>query len=192
MKRVFLLATALVTGLTGCSSAPETTGALYLLPKAETKTSNQMSVAERPLLVIRPAQLASYLNDNSIVYRTSDTQIVQAKRHQWAQSISEQITQRVVAELRQKQSDYWPVEMNNLLDQSGESKLQLTLNKFNGSYQGNAEIEGEWLLIEASGNIVRSSQIKILMPLQDEGYDALVDALSAGLNQLTDDIAAQL
>ncbi|TOB61098.1 PqiC family protein [Vibrio parahaemolyticus] len=192
MKRVFLLATALITGLTGCSSAPEATGALYLLPKAETKTSNQMSVAERPLLVIRPAQLASYLNDNSIVYHTSDTQIVQAKRHQWAQSISEQITQRVVAELRQKQSDYWPVEMNNLLDQSGESKLQLTLNKFNGSYQGNAEIEGEWLLIDASGNIVRSSQIKILMPLQDEGYDALVDALSAGLNQLTDDIAAQL
>ncbi|KIT56529.1 hypothetical protein H336_21025, partial [Vibrio parahaemolyticus EN9701072] len=189
MKRVFLLATALITGLTGCSSAPEATGALYLLPKSETKTSNQMSIAERPLLVIRPAQLASYLNDNSIVYRTSDTQIVQAKRHQWAQSISEQITQRVVAELRQKQSDYWPVEMNNLLDQSGESKLQLTLNKFNGSYQGNAEIEGEWLLIDASGNIVRSSQIKILMPLQDEGYDALVDALSAGLNQLTDDIA---
>ncbi|MDF4796902.1 ABC-type transport auxiliary lipoprotein family protein, partial [Vibrio parahaemolyticus] len=125
MKRVFLLATALITGLTGCSSAPEAAGALYLLPKAETKTSNQMSVAERPLLVIRPAQLASYLNDNSIVYRTSDTQIVQAKRHQWAQSISEQITQRIVAELRQKQSDYWPVEMNNLLDQSGESKLQL-------------------------------------------------------------------
>ncbi|EGR3112882.1 membrane integrity-associated transporter subunit PqiC [Vibrio parahaemolyticus] len=192
MKRVFLLATALVTGLTGCSSAPEATRALYLLPKAETKTSNQMSVAERPLLVIRPAQLASYLNDNSIVYRTSNTQIVQAKRYQWAQSISEQITQRIVAELRQKQSDYWPVEMNNLLDQSGESKLQLSLNKFNGSYQGNAEIEGEWLLIDASGNVVRSSQIKILMPLQDEGYDALVDALSAGLNQLTDDIAAQL
>ncbi len=63
-----------------------------------------MSVAERPLLVIRPAQLASYLNDNSIVYRTSDTQIVQAKRHQWAQSISEQITQRVVAELRQNKA----------------------------------------------------------------------------------------
>ncbi|MDW2105374.1 ABC-type transport auxiliary lipoprotein family protein, partial [Vibrio sp. 1580] len=53
-------------------------------------------------------------------------------------------------------------------------------------------IEGEWLLIDASGNVVRSSQVKIFMPLQDEGYDALVDALSAGLNQLTDDMAAQL
>ncbi|MGL1190560.1 PqiC family protein [Vibrio parahaemolyticus] len=192
MKRVFLLATALVTGLTGCSSAPETTGALYLLPKAEIKTSSQIGVTERPLLVVRPAQLARYLSDNSIVYRTSDTQIVQAKRHQWAQSISEQITQRIVTELRQKQSGYWPVEMNNLLDQSGESRLQLTLKKFNGSYQGNAEIEGEWLLIDANGKIVHSSQIKILMPLQDDGYDALVNALSAGLNQLTDDMAAQL
>ncbi|MGR5235767.1 PqiC family protein [Vibrio alfacsensis] len=189
MKRGLLLISAL---LAGCSSAPEQTGALYLLPEASASMAASRTMAERPLLVVRPVALASYLNDSGIVYRTSETQVVQAKHHQWAYSISEQITQRMIAELRDKQSQYWPVEVNNLLDQSGKNKLQLTLSKFNGSYDGNAEIEGEWLLIGADGKAKSSAPIKISMPLQNEGYDALVDALSIGLNNLTDQIAAQL
>lgn len=189
MKRVFLLVSAL---LAGCSSAPESTGSMYLLPQSESQLPSSAVRSERPLLVVRPVELASYLNNSGIVYRTSESQIIQAKHNQWAQSISEQITQRVIADLRQKQSHYWPVKVHSLLDQSGENKLQLSLNKFNGNYQGNAELEGEWMLIDAEGKVKRRSQIKIIVPLQDEGYDALVNALSAGLNNLTDNIAQQL
>ncbi|MCG9775728.1 ABC-type transport auxiliary lipoprotein family protein, partial [Vibrio diabolicus] len=140
MKRVFFLSIALFVGLTGCSSAPETKGALYLLPKAEPVTLSSSDISQRPTLVVRPVKLASYLNDSGIVYRTSETQVIQARNNQWAHSISEQITQRVVTELRHKQTHYWPTEMNNLLEQNDEAKLQLTLNKFNGSYKGNIEI----------------------------------------------------
>ncbi|MDF5114518.1 ABC-type transport auxiliary lipoprotein family protein, partial [Vibrio parahaemolyticus] len=77
-------------------------------------------------------------------------------------------------------------------DQSGEAKLQLTLNKFNGSYKGNIEIEGEWLLINAEGKVENSAPIQISQPLQDEGYEALVNALSIGLESLTSDIAKHL
>ncbi|WP_319537350.1 ABC-type transport auxiliary lipoprotein family protein [uncultured Vibrio sp.] len=189
MKRVFLLMSAL---LVGCSSAPETTGSVYLLPQTESQGPSSAVVTERPLLVVRPVELASYLDGSGIVYRTSESQIIQAKQNQWAQSISEQITQRIIADLRQKQSHYWPVKVHSLIDQSSENKLQLSLSKFNGNYQGNAELEGEWMLIDANGQVKNRSQVKILMPLQDEGYDALVGALSAGLENLTDNIAQQL
>ncbi|MDK9781404.1 membrane integrity-associated transporter subunit PqiC [Vibrio sp. B172a] len=189
MKRGLLLISAL---LAGCSSAPEDTGALYVLPEASSAKVSDTMIAQRPQLVVRPVELASYLADSGIVYRASETQIIQAKHNQWAHSISEQITTRVIDELRSKQSQYWPVEVNNLLDQSDENKLQLSLSKFNGSYEGNAEIEGEWLLVDANGKVKTSAPVKISMPLQDEGYDALVDALSVGLNNLTDQIAAQL
>nr|WP_319555027.1 ABC-type transport auxiliary lipoprotein family protein [uncultured Vibrio sp.] len=189
MKRVFLLMSAL---LVGCSSAPETTGSVYLLPQTESQGPSSAVVTERPLLVVRPVELASYLDGSGIVYRTSESQIIQAKQNQWAQSISEQITQRIIDDLRQKQSHYWPVKVHSLIDQSSENKLQLSLHKFNGNYQGNAELEGEWMLIDANGQVKNRSQVKILMPLQDEGYDALVSALSAGLNNLTDNIAQQL
>ncbi|MGY0613810.1 PqiC family protein [Vibrio sp. FJH11] len=189
MKRVFLLVSALIAG---CSSAPESTGSMYLLPQSESQLPSSAVMTERPLLVVRPVELASYLNNSGIVYRTSESQIIQAKHNQWAQSISEQITQRVIADLRQKQNHYWPVKVHSLLDQSSENKLQLSLNKFNGNYQGNAELEGEWMLIDAEGKVKRRSQIKTIVPLQDEGYDALVNALSAGLSKLTDNIAQQL
>ncbi|HGS5165923.1 TPA: membrane integrity-associated transporter subunit PqiC [Vibrio harveyi] len=189
MKRGLLLISAL---LAGCSSAPENTGALYVLPEASSAKISDTMIAQRPQLVVRPAQLASYLADSGIVYRTSETKIIQAKHNQWAHSISEQITQRMIDDLRAKQSQYWPVEVNNLLDQSDQSKLQLSLSKFNGSYEGNAEIEGEWLIIDANGKVKNSAPVTIKLHLQDEGYDALVDALSAGLNNLTDQIAAQL
>ena len=189
MKRELLLISAL---LAGCSSAPENSGALYVLPEANSPKVSDAMIALRSQLVVRPVELAGYLTDSGIVYRTSETKIVQAKHYRWAHNISEQITQRVIDELRSKQSQYWPVEVNNLLDQSGGNKLQLSLSKFNGSYQGNAEIEGEWLIIDANGKVKNSAPIKIKMPLQDDGYDALVDALSVGLNNLTDQIAAQL
>ncbi len=189
MKRVFLLVSAL---LVGCSSAPETSNSMYLLPHSGSQTVNSSASTERPLLVIRPVDLASYLNNSGIVYRTSESQVIQAKNNLWAQSISEQITQRVINDLRQKQNHYWPVQVHSLLDQSGETKLQLSLSRFNGNYRGNAEIEGEWMLIDGSGKVKRRAEVKILMPLKEEGYDALVKALSAGLNNLTNNIAQQL
>jgi uncharacterized lipoprotein YmbA len=189
MKCRILLLSAL---LAGCSSAPQNTDALYVLPELGSTTVNNTITVERPQLIVRPVELASYLADSGIVYRTSETQVVQAKHNQWAHSISEQITSRVINEPRTKQAQYWPVEVNNLLDQSNESKLQLSLSKFNGSFKGNAEIEGEWLIIGADGKVKNSAPVKITTPLQDEGYDALVDALSEGLSNLTDQIAAKL
>ncbi|WP_154179960.1 PqiC family protein [Vibrio sp. Vf1514] len=189
MRRIMFLAAAL---LAGCSSAPEITSALYLLPQPESQTQTAEAVTERPLLVVRPVELASYLNNRGIVYRTSESQVIQAKHNQWAQNLSEQITQRVIADLRQKQTHYWPVTVHNLLDQSSDDKLQLSLNKFNGNYQGNTEVEGEWMLIETNGKVKRRAPVKISVPLRDEGYDALVEALAASLDDLTDAIAQQL
>lgn len=188
MRRFFVLISVL---LAGCSSVTDTTQTLYLLPHAEAQAPAPRALANRPLLVVRPVELAGYLNDNGIVYRVTDTQVVQAKHHQWAQNLSEQITQRVITDLRQKQSHYWPVPVHNLLDQRHENKLQLSLNQFNGTYQGNAELAGEWMLIDANGKVIRRSAVNISLPLQNDGYDALVSALSVGLNQLTDNLVQQ-
>ncbi len=189
MKRLFLLIAAL---LTGCSSTPETNSSMYLLPQTETKALSNSSMTERPLLIVRPVELASYLNNSGIVYRTSESQVIEAKNNLWAQNVSEQITQRIINDLRYKQSHFWPVKVHNLLDQNSESKLQVSLTKFNGNYQGNAELEGEWLLIDSNGKVKRRAPVRILIPLQEEGYDALVKALSTGLNNLTNNIAQQL
>ncbi|MEF1213075.1 ABC-type transport auxiliary lipoprotein family protein, partial [Vibrio alginolyticus] len=47
-------------------------------------------------------------------------------------------------------------------------------------------------LINAEGKVENSAPIQISQPLQDEGYEALVNALSIGLESLTSNIAKQL
>ncbi|EKO3536450.1 membrane integrity-associated transporter subunit PqiC [Vibrio fluvialis] len=186
MKMVSLMITIL---LAGCMSASETADTMYLLPETKSQVPNSEVVTQRPLLIVPPVDLASFLDDRGIVFRSSESQIIQAKHNRWAQRLSDQITQRVIDDLRHKQSQYWPVKAGAYLNQRTESKLFLSLSKFNGNYQGNAELEGEWMYIEADGKVKHRSQVKILVPLQGEGYDSLVRALSSGMNTLTDDIA---
>ncbi|RJX73613.1 hypothetical protein DZ860_05105 [Vibrio sinensis] len=186
MKKWLVIA---LLALGGCSSANQSSQ-LYLLPDSQTLT--EQAPKGLPTLVVRPVEFATYLNDSSLVYRTSETQLIQAKQNLWAQSLSKQVTLRVIEQLRAKQHQYWPVMMNPALSQAQQPKLQIQIDRFNGVYTGNAEISGEWMLIDKQGAIQKSASFALLVPLQDEGYPALVDALAKGVNQMTNQIVEQL
>ena len=64
--------------------------------------------------------------------------------------------------------------------------------QFNGSYTGDAMLAGEWMLFDDSGNILLSETFQISEPLKQEGYPALVDALSVALDNLTTQLASTL
>jgi len=176
--------------LAGCSSTEQSTQ-LYLLPQAET-AQNEVAQPSKPLLVVRNIDIADYLNESSLVYRTSDTQVVKAKYNRWAESLSEQLNQRIVNDLRHKQTKYWPVKMSSVVKQTEQAKLQLNLQRFNGSYTGNAELSGVWSMIDGQGQVVYSQPFNLTVPLQEEGYASLVEALSQGVDQLTTKIADTL
>ena len=70
--------------------------------------------------------------------------------------------------------------------------VHLSLSKFNGVYTGDAELSGEWLLIDSQGNIIQSDNFEIIKPLKSEGYEQLVMALAEGLDELASLIAQQI
>lgn len=181
--------------LVGCSTTEQSTQ-LYMLPEGNAVQANVVQTVgaqpSQPLLVIRNIEVADYLNGSGLVYRTSDTQIVQAKNNQWAENLSEQLSQRIVNDLRHKQTAYWPVKMTAAMDQAQQMKLQISVQRFNGSYTGNAEIVGIWNLIDGQGKIVNSAPFDLNVPLKEEGYSALVQALDQGVSQLTTTIAQSL
>lgn len=186
MKKWLIIA---IMALGGCSNANQSSQ-LYLLPDSETRTESAPQGV--PALVVRPVEFATYLDNQSLVYRTSETEIVQTQQNLWAQSLSTQVTLRVIEQLRAKQHQYWPVMMNPALSQSQQPKLQIQIDRFNGVYTGNAEITGEWMLIDTQGHIQKSDSFALLVPLKNDGYPALVDALANGVNQMTNQIAKQL
>lgn len=185
MKK-WLLALSLL--LAACAGDQAAQDRYYLLPDNPGKTEIPLSY---PLLVVK-IDLADYLNSNSLLYRTSQTEVVYAKHNLWAQSISQQLTRRIINDLYAKQTTYRPVELNSVLDFDRKHLLYIYLQKFNGAYTGAAEIAGEWFLLDKEGQAVRNGAFQIEVPLQQQGYDALLNSLSEGLGQLTDSIVGQL
>lgn len=195
---IFLLMMAVV--LLGCSSQPEAVSTTYLLPSADSGTNgsetNMQQLVTRgkhqPLLVVRPVEMAEHLSGTGLVYQMSETEVVQAQQNLWAESISRQLTRRINKDLRYKQSRYWSTELTPALTISDSPRLQVKLSQFNGHYTGMAKLAGEWLLLGSDGELKGVYPFAFKVPLDQEGYDAQVKALSEGVDRLTTQIAQRL
>ncbi|EHI05258.1 hypothetical protein VCHC41A1_1855 [Vibrio cholerae HC-41A1] len=181
----------LTTLLVGCGGTPQPKVSFYLLPN-NPELSEHIQPKTLPLLVVQPVELAAYLDTQGIVYRQSETQVIQARQNQWAQRLSPQLTQRITNDLRRKQSRYWPAPLNASSIQQEHWKLQVRLQRFNGVYTGNAEVAGNWELLNPKGESMLNQEFSFQVPLKDTGYPALVEALSAGVDQLSTQIETQL
>ena len=84
-------------------------------------------------------------------------------------------------------------ERVNTSDTSGEPERELTITfeQFNGSYTGNAEVKGTWVLSEQGSELARAD-FESKVPLKEAGYEALVEALGEGLDEVLSEIQTQL
>ncbi|PSW06674.1 PqiC family protein [Photobacterium lipolyticum] len=187
--RKWLLLSALA--LTGCSSQPDVVSNTYLLP-ASGQAAMAQAGTHQPLLVVRPVEMAEHLAGTGLVYQVSETEIVQAQQNLWAESIGEQLTRRINEDLRLKQTTYWPTELTPALATTGLPRLQVKISQFNGHFTGVAKVSGEWLILDGKGELQGVFPFKFQVPLEQEGYDAQVKALSEGVSRLTTQIAQRL
>lgn len=164
--------------LAGCSTQDLSQPQQYLLPDLY---QDKVAPQGAPLLLVE-VELASYLDVSGIVYQSSMTQVVQAKQNVWATDIAQQLESKVIEILAANQSSYWPVVLNSALDLSESHKLLVQVDKFNGSFSGNALVEGNWMLVDQHGTIVKGGSFKQHIALDQEGYQALVIALNSGLD----------
>jgi len=185
MKKYLII---FVIFIVGCSNNETQQGSLFLLP---TNITTPIVSKNAPTLIVK-TDLAEYLDQTALVYRTSVTEVILTKQNSWAHKISTQINQRMILNLRSQQSTYWPVQINSALKLNKQPQLQLRLTKFNGAFTGNAEISGEWLFIDAQGTLVKSEYFEITKPLKNEGYEQLVLSLAEGLDELSAQIAKQI
>ncbi|NGN96263.1 hypothetical protein G5S52_00910 [Grimontia sp. S25] len=180
--RKSLLSWLFVVVIAGCSSAPDTATTTYLLPQAELKEA--VLRKEQPILLIQPVKVAGYLAGEGIAYQTSPSEIVVAQNNLWAESLSQQVTERLVNQLRTPKANYWPMYPNASLNSAKMPRLQLNISRFDGDYQGNATVAGDWVLVDGNGDIVQSQTFFAQSPLEQEGYQALVNALSKTLDKV--------
>lgn len=175
-----LLSATVLLVLTACSS-PATTH-FYQLPVPPDSTTEN-SRADKSLF-IEPVKVAPYLNGRGLVLQTSTVELVMARQHLWADALDQQLQRQ----LRQHLSQLAPAYAVQLQPGGQSTRLWLQLDSFHGSADGYALLSGHFLL---SGQPL-SQSFSYRVPLADDGYPALVAALGQGVQQLSQQIVAQL
>lgn len=174
--RIFVIAA--ISVLAACSSpAP-----LHYYQLPAVAGSGQHST-EAAVLYIAPVQVASYLNGKGLILQLSEVELHVARQHLWAEPLAAQV-QRQLRELITSTTSY----ATTLDAKPGAVVLTVVLERFQGTAQGNAVLSGRYQL----SNVNHSAAFEIRVPLSADGYPALVTALAAGLQQLSQQISVSL
>ncbi len=172
--------------LTACSS--QTNKTYYQLPDVyQGGVSEQVSVtqsAKKPQIWVQPIRLSNMLVNAGIVYQTTDINYTVANQHLWINPLDQQLQQNLISGLTKALPDTvvanQPVE-DNL------AKLTVTVNYFQGRYDGQVIISGDWIYTE--NNKVINQPFSLVLTQTEDGYPALVRTLGQGWEQVVSDIA---
>ncbi|PML59395.1 PqiC family protein [Vibrio lentus] len=167
MRKLFI-SLVMSVGLLGCATPSDGTNS-YLLPE---------STLHKPIFKVKTrVELPDYLDTIGIAYRKSENELVSARKHVWAENLEGLLEERV-----------------NSSNATGavDKELKITFEQFNGSYTGNAEVKGTWVLMGEDDTEISRSTFDIKVPLKADGYEALVQALGEGLDEVLSDIQSQL
>lgn len=180
--KALLTVTVIAFLLAGCGAkAPQTKS--YLLTPKSIKTNTDYKIS-KPIITLAPVSMDNLLDSKGIVYQTSPTETVVAQQHLWAESISTQLSNRLLAGLRQGQTRYWLVQSTPQMNTPEVATLLVNFQQFNGSYRGYAMVAGEWSLLDGQGGLLKSQPFSFKEPLSSSGYTALVNALSKATDRL--------
>ncbi|PHM70192.1 membrane integrity-associated transporter subunit PqiC [Xenorhabdus kozodoii] len=187
---VFIVGSGLISGCS--SSQPQKT--YYQLPVlANPVAQNRVSQEgkrgakhERPLW-IKEVNLSDYLSAPGIVYQTGEVSYINASNHLWASPLQQQLQQLLISEL----SAAFPHRLvsGRKLEKDADA-LDITITAFHGRYDGQALIEGYWILSNPESVIKRPFSLKLKQ--EKDGYAELVLTLAKGYSQLAESIARQL
>jgi uncharacterized protein len=176
-----LIVLVMLSGLAACSSAVSVD--YYQLTTTDSKPAAKPAAP----IFIQSVQVANYLNSKSIIMQMSPVQLVLARQHLWAEPIGQQIQRKLANSLEAKSPNYGIA----LQPSSAAITLAVSVEQFHGTEQGYALFKGRYSL-QYPATEQQSFNFNYRLPLQADGYPALVLSLSQAVEQLATDILQQI
>lgn len=187
MSRIsrYLLFVTLVCLLVGCAHSPAPSAAtkgMFLLHQPNTADNaapeNKLAAQSQPILVLPEVTLAPYLRFDGIIYQAGPNRIVEADSNNWAAPLDTQTTQGLHAALDQGLHGI-DVRRPEFAEKP-DYRLFVYIERFQGRYDGMAVISGQWRLFGQNEKLVGRGDFAQKTPMKNDGYPALVRALSRG------------
>lgn len=179
---------ALALALAGCAT---TAGgpSLFVLDASQVPAT-AMHADNAPRLVIAPVTLAPYLNQNGIVFQAAPYRVVVANDNRWAAPLPGELTDNLYTSLANELHGIELLRTDS--DEASTYTLDTRVDEFMGHYDGKAHVAGQWSLVGPDGRVLMTRSFEKLIPLDEDGYPALVGSLSRGWRQVAAKVAPEL
>ncbi|WP_447957829.1 PqiC family protein [Vreelandella sp. EE7] len=184
LKMLALLGLGLL--LSGCASSVSPP-ARYMLPTAQVTSP---ATPTEHTLQIRSPRLAHYLDVDGIVMQLDDITLNAAREHQWAEELGRQIERALRGRLSQELPLVRVVRAEG--GQATGVTLSVEVDQFQGRFDGNAVVSGQWQLRGAGNQLLAMESFSAETELMQDGYPALVRALGQSLDEAAIGIAQEL
>jgi uncharacterized lipoprotein YmbA len=182
----YLLVMMICMLVSACASSV-TPPARYMLPNDQlASTPNQ----PEGTLVLSAPRIAHYLNVDGIVMQLDDITLNAAREHQWAEGLDRQLERRMLANLSQALPTLRVIRAES--EQSNALTLRLTIDQFQGRFDGVAVASGQWQLLGDDSELLVMENFYTEAPLEKDGYPALVRALGESWDQASELIANEI
>ncbi|GAB3680898.1 PqiC family protein [Salinisphaera aquimarina] len=188
MTRFCLTLSCCVLLLTGCAGSGGAPSMFLLDTSAPAVRASHVAA---PVLIIDRVTVAPYLDDSGIVYQTEPHRVVMANNNRWASPLATQLTDGLYSALDGSVNN---AHIQRPGSNAPASALHLVtrVDQFMGHYDGYAHIAGQWQLVDASGTRLAGRHFEQRLPLQNDGYDALVESLSRGWRMTAESLVPPL
>ena len=184
IKWLLLLMLCLLVSACASSVAPP---ARYMLPSDQVVRSTEQP--EGTLQLSAP-RLAHYLDVDGIVMQLDDITLNAAREHQWAEGLGRQLERRMRSHLSHALPKLRVIRAEGA--QPDALTLRLDVDQFQGRFDGLAVASGQWQLLNGEGELLIMENFYAETILEEDGYPALVRALSDSWDQAAELIATQI
>ncbi len=183
-----LLAGVTLLAVAGCASKTVQSSS-YMLPASIPEQQHPCALA----VSIAPIRLSGLLDNQGIVMELNDIEVHQARHHLWAEDIDVQLQQQLQRHLTLSLPQAQIITKGQPLHAGlPRREVRVSVNAFQGSYSGNAIVQGQWLLLGEKDQLLKQHNFRIEQPIAADGYPALVRALGSAWDQVSEQLTATM
>lgn len=178
--------------LTGCASSPPTH--FYTLDPVHTsEEAKPQSTRKKMLVGVGPVELPKLFDRTQIVTRHEDNRVELAEFHQWGEPLKENVTDilaRNIAALRTNAVvRSYPWGAFGTVDY----RVVVKFLQFDPIPGQTVTIEADWTIMnEKNHKVLKNGHSKVEQAIENQSYQAIVEALSKSLGELSREISSEL
>jgi len=182
----------LAVWLAGCAGQTPRSNFYMLSAEAKPAAGVQGNCGTRAISV-GPVSWPRYLDQPRIVTRVGSNRIDESEFERWAGSLEDGFLRTVIKNLSELLHSERVVNYRRSEHFAPAYRVEITVHQFDGQMGENVILDVNWSIIAESSNkleAVRNSLIDKNVPVA--GYEALVNASSLAVAQLSEEIAVEL